>query len=272
MGISVVTWTLGVSDSAAVTERAVALGLDGIQYAGDHRDANPEELRAKAQAAGLRVIAIDPINAGPKDPAQATQQAAIDYYKQVIDFAKAVGSVPVTLHGLSLWTANCADKTAARKRLVECCRAVDAYAQEQGVGTLYEVCNHYEVPLIHTAAECRQLISELGTNNLRMILDSFHMNIDERDPLQVLREHVADLAIYHISDSGRGGIGTGHIDFKAQHDLLRSAGFTGEVAVEPVLAHLTPSTPPASGEDNQALDEQIRSSAEQWRAYASHLA
>lgn len=271
MGISIVTWTLGVSNSTAVTERALALGLDGIQYAGDHRDVNPHELRSKTQAAGLKVIAIDPINAGPADFVKATPEAAIDYYKQVIDFAQAVGSVPVTLHGLALWTRNCIDKTAARKRLIECCRAVDAYARDRGVSTLYEVCNHYEVPLIHTAAECRELIRELGTNNLRMILDSFHMNINEKDPLQTLREHAADLAIYHISDSDRGGIGSGHIDFKAQHDVLRAAGFIGEVAIEPVLSHLTPNMPPQSGEDHDALDAEIRASTKQWRTYAGNL-
>lgn len=271
MGISIVTWTLGMSDARSVTERAAALGLDGIQYAGDHRDVDPAELRAKATDSGLRVIAVDPINAGPAEPNKACEHAAVEYYKQVVDFAKALGSVPVTLHGLSLWTRNCTDKQEARQRLVNCCRAVDLYAQKLGVATLYEVCNHYEVPLIHTAAQCQALINDLGTQNMGMILDSFHMNIDEPDPLRALQEHAGSLAIYHISDSGRGGIGTGHIDFKAQYDALRANGFKGEVAIEPVLAHLTPSAPPAADAEHDALDDEILTSAERWRAYSGNL-
>lgn len=216
-----------------------------------------------------KIIAIDPINAGPVDPSKATEDDAINYYKQVVDFAVAAGSVPVTLHGLALWTRNCPDRNAARKRLVSCCKAVDAYAQHRGVKTLYEVCNHYEVPLIHTAAECRDLMREIGGQNMGMILDSFHMNIDEADPIQALRDNLDTLAIYHVSDSGRGGIGIGHIDFKAQYDVLMAGNFDGEIAIEPVLSHLTPSTAPTDEADCEALDHEITRSADCWRAYSS---
>ena len=267
MGISVVTWTLGITDAVEVTKKAIELGLDGIQYAGDHRDVKPQDLRDQAKAAGLKIIAIDPINAAPSSPSVASEAGAIEFYKKVVDFAVEAGSEQVTLHGLSLWTRNCQNKDAARKRLVSCCKAVDAYAQDRGVRTLYEVCNHYEVPLIHTAAECRDLMREIGGQNMGMILDSFHMNIDERCPLDALRDNIDSLAIYHISDSGRGGVGSGHIDFKAQHDVLLSSGFKGEIAIEPVLSHLTPSTPPSSEMDCAALDHEIRASVVQWRSY-----
>lgn len=269
MNISVVTWTLGETDSKLVIDRAKALGLEGIQYAGDHRDVDPSDLKKTAEAAGIKIIAIDPFNAAPSDPMQATSAAAIAYYKQVVDFALEAGSVPVTLHGLSLWTRNCADRHQAAERLIECCLAVNAYALERNIQTLYEVCNHYEVPLIHTAAECRQLIEKAGGGNMRMILDSFHMNINEPNPLAALRESLADMAVYHISDSNRGAIGNGNIDFAAQFQVLSAGGFEGEVALELVLPHLTPSTAPATSGDNLLLDRQILSSAAQWRAYES---
>ena len=268
MKISVVSWTLGLTAAVPVVSKVRELGLDGVQYAGDHRDARPAELRDSAAEAGVEIIAVDPFNAAPTDPDSASAQAAIDYYRQVVDFAAQLGSVPVTLQGLSQWTRNCANRADAWRRLVECCRAVDAYACERGVATLYEVCNHYEVPLIHTAEQCRALMDEVGGDNLRMILDSFHMNIDERDPLETLRSHAKHTAIYHISDSGRGGIGSGHIDFRAQYDALQAQGFTGHIAIEPVLAHLTPSTAPSSAADREALDEEVRRSARRWRAFA----
>jgi len=269
MSVGIVTWTLGISAAEPVIAKAKALGMETIQYAGDFRDGPAALLREQAQAAGIGIIAVDPFNAGPPDPAKATQEAAIAYYRQVVDFAAALGSVPVTLQGLSQWTRNCADAASARARLLACCTAVDAYAVTRGVPTLYEVCNHYEVPLIHTVAQCRQLLHEIGSDNVRMILDSFHMNINEPDPVQTLRDHAAFTAIYHISDSGRGGIGSGHIDFKAQHAALVAGGFTGKVAIEPVLEHLTPSNPPKVDADRQLLDQQIRHSAQVWRSYVT---
>lgn len=133
--------------------------------------------------------------------------------------------------------------------------------------TLYKVCNHYEVPLIITSDECRALIDEVSGTNLRMILDSFHMNIDERDPLETIRRHTEHTAIYHISDSGRGGIGSGHIDFQAQYDALITLGFTRNVAVELVLSHRTPSSPPSDQADVALLDREIARSVEVWRAF-----
>ncbi|MBA1200338.1 sugar phosphate isomerase/epimerase [Pseudomonas capeferrum] len=267
MTFSVVSWTLGITEVDPLVDKLKALGLNGVQYAGDHRDVHPGELRRKTHEAGIRIIAIDPFNAAPAHPDQASSATAIEYYKRVVDFAVMAGAVPVTLHGLSLWTRNCPDAASARQRLVECCKSVDTYARERGIRTLYEVCNHYEVPLIHTAAQCHALMEEVGGGNMGMILDSFHMNINEPDPLRTLRENARQLAIYHISDSGRGGIGTGHIDFAAQHAVLKEGGFTGEVAVEPVLEHLTPSNAPSSDADRQRLDRQVVNSAQTWRGY-----
>ncbi|NIE73283.1 sugar phosphate isomerase/epimerase [Pantoea sp. Ap-967] len=267
MKIGVVTWTLGLTAPAQAIAKARELGLDAIQYAGDFRDCSGSQLRQEAAAAGMRILAIDPFNAGPVQPDQASEQGAIAYYRKVIDFAVEAGHVPVTLQGLSQWTRNCPDKASAQSRLLACCKAVDAYAQEKGVRTLYEVCNHYEVPLIHTSDACRELISQVGGDNMRMILDSFHMNVNEPDPLATIRRNAAFTAIYHISDSGRGGIGSGHIDFRAQFDALLASGFTGDVAIEPVLPHRTPSLPPATGADAQLLDQEIMRSAAAWRSY-----
>lgn len=57
------------------------------------------------------------------------------------------------------------------------------------------------------------------------------------------------LAIYHISDFGCGGIGNGHIDFKAQYEVLMVGGSLGEIAIEPVLPLLNPSTAPKTDTD-----------------------
>ncbi|WP_052469280.1 sugar phosphate isomerase/epimerase family protein [Pseudomonas massiliensis] len=269
MTLSVVSWTLSLTDPAALMRRVRALGLEGVQYAGDHRNTSAQALREQAMEAGIRVIAIDPFNAAPKDPDGASTEGAIAYYRQVVDFAAQVGHVPVTLQGLSQWTRNCPDRASAWRRLFDACQAVDDYACKRGVPTLYEVCNHYEVPLIHTSAQALELIERIGSGNLRLILDSFHMNIDEPDPIAALSRLAPNLGGYHISDSGRAGIGTGHIDFKAQHEALRANGFKGDVAIELVLPHLTPSRAPGTEADRATLDEQIRTSAQRWRGYAA---
>ncbi|OHV08910.1 TIM barrel protein [Kushneria phosphatilytica] len=153
--------------------------------------------------------------------------------------------------------------------IVECCRRLDEYASDCGVRLLYEPCNRYEVAMIHTAAEAEALLAEIGSDNIGVLLDSFHMNIEESDPCAALRRLAGRNGIYHISDSGRGGMGTGHIDYIAQHRALQEGGFNGPVAVELVLPHLAPTGLPRNAREQQMLDEQIRHSARIWRALES---
>ncbi|MFF7709695.1 TIM barrel protein [Pseudomonas sp. NPDC007930] len=266
MALGIVSWTLPQRELGALFEKVGQLGLGALQFASDQRHYKARELREHAAGSGIGLIAIDPFDCGPEGRPSA--QGAIDYYRAVVDFAAEAGQVPVTLHGLARWTTDCADKLSAYERLLSCCAAVNEHAKASGVRTLYEVCNHYELPLINTAAQCHELIGHVGAGNMGMVLDAYHMNINEADPVATLREHAALLAVYHIADSGRGGIGSGHIDFVAQYRALRQAGYEGAVAIEAVLPHLAPSSAPGSDGERAWLDEEIRRSAERWQGYA----
>lgn len=266
MTISTVSWPLGIAEPRALMAHAAKLGLQGVQFCGNHRSDDPQQVRAAARDAGLTLIAVDPIDCAPAEGEAPTLDNAVAFYRKLVDFTLQCGAGALTLQGLSQWTCACDGPSRAYQQLQESVQQVDSYARQQGIRLLYEVCNHYEVPLIHTAAECRQLLDRVGSDNIGIILDSFHMNINEPDPLQAIYDCADRLAIYHISDANRAGIGSGHIDFIAQHRALQHIGFTGPVAVELVLPHLTPTTPPQNAQDRQQLDNEITRSAAVWRA------
>ncbi|WP_106476881.1 sugar phosphate isomerase/epimerase family protein [Phytohalomonas tamaricis] len=263
--LGICTWTLGIDDLHALMSKIKTLGLDGVQFCADGRQYQAEELRACVDEQGLELFAIDPFDCAPDDPEKASAEGAIAYYREVIDFAAASGAPAVTLQGLGQWTTNCDSDDEAWQRLVECCKALVPYAQKHGITPMYEVVNRYEMPLIRTAAEGRRLVAEVG-DELGLIPDSFHMNIDEADPCQALRDSAEWLVSYHISDSNRAGIGSGHINFPAQHRVLRQIGFSGPVMIEPVLPPLTPTTTPRSAAERDALDDEIHRSVATWRA------
>lgn len=263
--LGICTWTLGIDDIATLIEKTKSLELDGIQYCGDVMQQDPHELRTVADAHGMKIFAIDPFDCAPSDPQKATTEAAVAFYRAAIDFAKGCGAPWVTLQGLPRWTANCPDEHAARERLLDCCRQLEAYATPLGVRLVYEVCNRYETTMIRTLAEAIQLLNDLGDTRIGLILDSFHMNIDEPDACEAIRQCGDRLASYHISDSNRAGIGSGHIDFVKQHRTLRSQGFDGPVMVELVLPHLVPTTPPRNDSEWAELDEEVRRSVRVWR-------
>jgi len=260
------SWPLGLEEPLALMRKVSELGLDGLQYCGETREQDPRRLGQLAEEFGLALMAIDPFHCAPPSPEQASEQGAIDYYRSVIDFAVSAGSPWVTIQGLGQWTANCRDHSHAWQRLLQCCASLEKHAAAAGVRLVYEVCNRYEVPIIRTLDACLALLEEADCPRIGVVLDSFHMNIDESDACAAIRRAGGRLASYQISDSNRAGIGSGHVDFVAQWRALQDIGFDGPVVLELVLPELTPSTPPQSAEQWARMNEEIARSARVWRA------
>ena len=264
------SWTLGSEDPNDIMKQIAELGLDGLQFHGDHRTHCARDVAIAARAHGLKIYAIDPANSGPVEGDIASAENGIAYFKQVIAFAKDAGSDTVTVHGLGTWIANCADRTGAFQRLVSALQVLCDHASIHGVRLLWEPCNRYEMPMVRSTAEGRRLHNSVNRPNFGLILDSFHMNIEDRCPVDEIKASGDRIAIYHVSDSNRGGIGVGHVDFKAHHDALASVGFHGPIMLEFVLPHLCPHTPPSSSGDRREFAKQCHDSLDIGRSFAQH--
>ena len=263
--LGICSWTLGISDIRVLMEKVKTLGLDGVQFSGDWRDFNAEEVREAADLFDLEIFAIDPFNCEPANPEQANATAAIEFYKNIIDFAVETNTPWVTLQGLPKWTANCSTGEECWEMLVHCCKTLDAYAQLKKVKIAYECVNRYESSMIHTAEKARELIEAVGHHNFGLILDSFHMHIEEPDPIEALKYSKDFLFSYHISDSNRSGIGRGQVDFVKHHAVLEEIGFEGPIMIEVVLPDLVPTSTPRNDLERERLDEEIRRSVRVWR-------
>ena len=258
--LGVCSWTLGITDINALMEKVKSLGLDGVQFSGDWRNYKAQEVRDAAALFNLEIFAIDPFNCEPPEPEQANTEAAIEFYKNIIDFAVEVKAPWVTLQGLPKWTVNCGNSNDCWEMLVHCCKTLDAYAQLKKVKIAYECVNRYESSMIHTAEKARELIKAVGHKNFGLILDSFHMHIEEPDPVEALKNSKDVLFSYHISDSNRSGIGRGQVDFVKHHAVLEEIGFEGPIMIEVVLPDLVPTSTPRNDLERERLDEEIRRS------------
>jgi D-psicose/D-tagatose/L-ribulose 3-epimerase len=260
------SWTLGLEDIEKILEATKRFGLDGLQFHGDHASHDPRTLKAAAAQRGLQLFAIDPIRCKPEHD-QANADQGVAYYRKVVDFAEQAGCRAVTVHGLGYWCQDASDRPGALTHLVGGLQALCEYAGPKGIRILWEMCNRYEVPMARTCREGRQLKSLVQRENFALILDSFHMNIEDRDGTSEITATGPDIAIYHVSDSNRGGIGSGHIDFAAHHQALRAVGFRSPVMLEFVLPGRGPHTPPEAANDWVALELEFTRSLAQWRKF-----
>ena len=106
------------------------------------------------------------------------------------------------------------------------------HAAQRGVRLTLEPLNRYETDFIHTAAEAMRLIDTSGFANVGVMLDTFHMNIEECSFGEALRAARDRLWHIHIADSNRHYPGSGHIDFPSIFRRLDSMGYQGFVSAE----------------------------------------
>ncbi|MBS7457178.1 sugar phosphate isomerase/epimerase family protein [Coralloluteibacterium stylophorae] len=270
MTIGICTWTLGLDDLDTLMDRVTELGFDGVQINDLWESYSVADIKDAIERRGLSLIAVDAQRIAPQDAPNL--ERGLEAYRHVIEVASQLGAPYVTLPILSAWVQGLESPFDA---LVEGCRSLADYAAhvgESGPKLVYEVVNRKEVPMIFTAEEGNRLLAAVGRKNVGLILDSYHMHLEEDDPVAAIEGSRDTLSIYHISDSTRGGIGSGNVDFRAQFEALVCIGFQGPVVMECLPPMHEPSSPVTSEGDRSILEEEYARSLEVWRDYAASVA
>lgn len=114
-------------------------------------------------------------------------------------------------------------------------RRVAAMAQDFGITLGMEVLNRFEGYLINTASECRQFVNDVGANNIGIMLDTFHMNIEEDSLVEAIHTAGDMLCHLHVGEANRRLPGAGGLPWSAIGDALRAVSFEGCVVMEPFV-------------------------------------
>lgn len=120
--------------------------------------------------------------------------------------------------------------------LVDALGTLGEHAVSEGVELYLEPLNRYEDYLVNTLAAAAELIGEIGSDGVRIVADTYHMNIEEADPAAALQDVAAYLGHVQASDSNRLEPGAGHVDWALFGATLQSIGYAGSVAVESRLS------------------------------------
>jgi sugar phosphate isomerase/epimerase len=117
-------------------------------------------------------------------------------------------------------------------RLAKNLKILSEYAVHMDVKLFIEVINRYEVNVFNTAKETKEFLEKHNIQNCYIHLDTFHMNIDETDPVEAILTCEKKLGYIHFADNTRCYPGSGQIDFKRIIKALNDIGYNGYLTVE----------------------------------------
>jgi len=115
---------------------------------------------------------------------------------------------------------------------VERIRTVAEYAATRGVRITLEPINRYETDFLFSAKDGMQFVRAVDCDNVGLMLDLFHMNIEDESIEAGLRETGNRLWHVHIADSDRKYPGSGHIQFQGIFDTLKQMHYAGYISAE----------------------------------------
>ena len=127
------------------------------------------------------------------------------------------------------------DKPASRARSIESMKIAADIARDHGVILMCEVVNRFEHYMLNTAAEAVAFVKEIDKPNVKVMLDSFHMNIEEDFLGDAIRFAGPLLGHFHIGECNRKVPGKGHMPWKEIGQALRDIGYDGAVVMEPFV-------------------------------------
>ena len=225
-------------DLSANVARIASMGYDGVELAvRDPKCIDHEELLATAFGSGLTIPAIGTGQAWGEeglsytDPDPKVREQAVLRTIDHIPLARKADALIIIglLRGI---VRDGVSRQLAEQWMVEALVHVTAEAAKSGVRIALEPINRYETTLINQVAEGLELIETVRADNLGLLLDTFHMNIEEPSIEESIDACGERIFHFHVADSNRWHPGAGHLDFRSILRSLLDTGYTGFVSGE----------------------------------------
>jgi D-psicose/D-tagatose/L-ribulose 3-epimerase len=278
IGMNMLLWTTHVTEADYPHLAKIrAAGFDGVEiplFEGDA--AHFRKLRAELDRHGLGCtsVTVSTPEANPISPDASVRARAIDDLKRKIEFASILGSTALCgpYHSpLGVFSGEGATEDE-KKRAADVHRVAAEFAAPAKVQLAIEYLNRFECYFLNTAADAAAHVQRVGHPSFRMMYDTFHANIEEKDPIAAFRDHSDVIAHFHVSENDRGTPGRGNVPWQETFAALRRANYSGWLTIEafgralPALAAATRVWRDFFPSREEVYEQGIRFIREMWEA------
>ena len=165
------------------------------------------------------------------DPDAGKRRAAVEFISEIIALAGSFGAMTI-IGSMKGSIPKGHDRSEVEEWLKISLDELGGLAEKYNTPLLLEPLNRYETNFINRIDEAVALVESLETDNVKLLADIFHLNIEEESVCGALRLAGKHLGHLHFVDSNRRPAGLGHIDFDEVAATLKDIGFAGYAAAE----------------------------------------
>ncbi|MEM7045609.1 MAG: sugar phosphate isomerase/epimerase family protein [Pseudomonadota bacterium] len=238
-GFNLLLWTIHVtSEHFHLFDALKKAGYDGVEI--PLFEGTPEHFRTVGEAirnAGLACTSVTVLpdeahSAISHDP--ASRKGALDHVTWAIECSEAMGCELLAgpFHQpLAVFSGDGPTEDELLYGIEVHQKAADRAAQSNLILAL-EPLNRFECYVLNTMEATRNYVQRVNRPNFGALYDTFHANIEEKDPIGCIGETIDVIKHVHISENDRGTPGNGHIDFAATMKALRENGYDGWLTIE----------------------------------------
>ncbi|MFY9253871.1 MAG: sugar phosphate isomerase/epimerase family protein [Fuerstiella sp.] len=225
-------------DVAAGCEKAAELGFDAVEIFAP----SPEALNALplAELLAKHNLSLAAVGTGAGmvkhglhlcDADAARRAKACDFIRGIIEAGAPYGAPAIIGSMQGKWDA-VTDKATALSYLRDSLNVLGEHAKGLGTRLFYEPLNRYETNLATTMKEGVELLAPLATDNVLLLADLFHMNIEETSIADGLRDGGKHIGHVHFVDSNRQAAGRGHMNYAPIAQALADIDYDGYACAE----------------------------------------
>lgn len=227
------TW---IDDIAPYLKKVKDLGFDGTEISlfGNSEERINENL-SFANELGLDIICGTGVTADtdPSSENKDVRKKALEYLNLCVDNVASVDGLALNGVLYAPWQDfSDVPKKTRWNNAAEVLKKVGSRAKEKNININIEVINRYETDFFNTIEEAVEFLKLVDMDNVKLLVDTFHMNIEEDDIYESLDKNISYVGCVHISENHRGVPGTGHIDWKKIVNILKKNNYEGHLDME----------------------------------------
>jgi D-psicose/D-tagatose/L-ribulose 3-epimerase len=219
-------------------EEIKGIGFDAVEVpVFDTTDLAPYERlgkRLKALGLGATAVTVMSPDANPISPDPVIREAAVRHLDRVMECGQAFGCEILCgpVHSaIGVFSGNGPTDDELRHG-VDTLRKVGDKAQSRNIRIAVEYLNRFEIYLLTTAAQDKRFVNEVNHPYVRMMYDSFHANIEEKNQAAAILSCKDETIHVHVSENDRGTPGTGGVNWESFWSGIRQSGYDGYLTIE----------------------------------------